>query len=151
MVASEAQASGALVIEAKRVSKSFGELAVVKDFSARVMRGDRVGIYFTESGASQRASVVIYDRAHSAVSEMAPDAVDWPRLFTGADWFHMTGITPALGPKARPAAKARLTLTAGVGRKRSKASYSASISVQSVASAPVARQCTAEIAAPVSW
>ena len=44
-----------------------------------VRRGDRVGIYFAESGASQRASTVIYDRAHSAISEMKPDAVDWTR------------------------------------------------------------------------
>jgi 2-dehydro-3-deoxygluconokinase len=62
--------------------------------------GERVGIYFAESGASQRASTVIYDRAHSAISEMAPEAVDWPRVFTSARWFHVTGITPALGARA---------------------------------------------------
>ena len=64
----------------------------------RIVRsGSRVGIYFTEMGASQRASTVIYDRAHSAISEMPPDAVDWKGLFDGAAWFHVTGITPALG------------------------------------------------------
>ena len=75
---------------------------------AIVRGGQRVGIYFTESGASQRASVVIYDRAHSAVSEMAPDDVDWTGLFAGASWFHLTGITPALGPKAEASARAAI-------------------------------------------
>ena len=60
--------------------------------------GDRVGIYFAETGASQRASTVIYDRAHSAISEMRPDAVDWDGASsTAPTWFHVTGITPALG------------------------------------------------------
>jgi 2-dehydro-3-deoxygluconokinase len=65
----------------------------------RIVRsGSRLGVYFTETGASQRASTVIYDRANSAVSEMPPDAVDWASVFAGADWYHVTGITPALGP-----------------------------------------------------
>jgi 2-dehydro-3-deoxygluconokinase len=64
----------------------------------RIVRsGKRLGVYFTEAGASQRASTVLYDRAGSAISEMLPDAVDWDALFKGADWFHVTGITPALG------------------------------------------------------
>jgi 2-dehydro-3-deoxygluconokinase len=72
----------------------------------RVVRGgNRVGIYFTEIGASQRASTVLYDRARSAISEMAADAVDWKTLFDGADWFHVTGITPALGPSAAEATR----------------------------------------------
>jgi len=62
--------------------------------------GDRVGIYFAESGASQRASVVVYDRARSAISEMAPGTIDWSQVFDGATWFHVTGITPALGANA---------------------------------------------------
>ena len=62
--------------------------------------GDRVGIYFAESGASQRASVVVYDRARSAISEMTPGTIDWAKAFNGANWFHVTGITPALGPNA---------------------------------------------------
>ena len=71
----------------------------------RIVRGgDRVGIYFAETGASQRASTVIYDRAHSAISEMAPDAVDWDARLSGAAWFHVTGITPALGAERRPQA-----------------------------------------------
>ena len=62
--------------------------------------GDRVGIYFAESGASQRASVVVYDRARSAISEMSPGTIDWPTVVDGAAWFHVTGITPALGANA---------------------------------------------------
>jgi 2-dehydro-3-deoxygluconokinase len=62
--------------------------------------GRRVGIYFAETGASQRASTVIYDRAHSSISEMQPGTVDWAKVFEGVAWFHVTGITPALGPNA---------------------------------------------------
>jgi 2-dehydro-3-deoxygluconokinase len=62
--------------------------------------GERMGIYFAETGASQRASTVVYDRAHSAISEMAPGSVSWPVVMTGAAWFHCTGITPALGAPA---------------------------------------------------
>jgi 2-dehydro-3-deoxygluconokinase len=74
---------------------------VATDFIAR--GGSRMGIYFTETGASQRASTVLYDRANSAISEMPPDAVDWDRVMKGAAWFHVTGITPALGDKAAAA------------------------------------------------
>lgn len=64
----------------------------------RIVRsGSRLGVYYTEAGASQRASTVIYDRANSAVSEMQPDAVNWAEIFEGVAWFHVTGITPALG------------------------------------------------------
>ena len=59
--------------------------------------GDRVGIYFNEKGASQRPSVCIYDRAHSAIAEADSDDFDWDKIFDGAEWFHFTGITPALG------------------------------------------------------
>ena len=62
-----------------------------------VRGGDRVGIYFLEKGASQRGSVCIYDRAHSAIQEAAREDFDWDKIFDGADWFHFTGITPALG------------------------------------------------------
>ncbi len=68
-----------------------------------VRGGSRVGIYYAEAGASQRASAVIYDRAHSSISEMPADAVDWPAVFSGAAWFHVTGITPALGDTAATA------------------------------------------------
>ncbi len=62
--------------------------------------GRRLGVYFTETGASQRPSTVIYDRADSAISELEPGQIDWPRVFSGASWFHVTGITPALGDRA---------------------------------------------------
>jgi len=62
-----------------------------------VRGGSRLGIYFAETGASQRPSVVVYDRAHSAISEMEPGNVSWPDVFKDAAWFHWTGITPALG------------------------------------------------------
>ena len=62
--------------------------------------GDRLGIYFAETGASQRASAVIYDRAHSAISEIEPRSIDWTAIMRGASWFHVTGITPALGAAA---------------------------------------------------
>src|SRR5688572_15143306 len=70
--------------------------------------GDRIGIYFAETGASQRASNVIYDRAHSAISEIEPSAVEWASVMAGAQWFHVTGITPALGSKAAAATRAAL-------------------------------------------
>ncbi len=59
--------------------------------------GERVGIYFLEKGASQRGSVCIYDRAHSAIQEASESDFDWADIFDGVDWFHFTGITPALG------------------------------------------------------
>jgi len=66
--------------------------------TTHVLRGgDRVGIYFAESGASQRASTVVYDRAHSSISELDPSSVPWDAVMLGASWFHVTGITPALG------------------------------------------------------
>lgn len=68
------------------------------DTSDIVRGGDRVGIYYLEKGASQRGSVCIYDRAHSAIQEAAPSDFDWDKIFDGAEWFHFTGITPALGP-----------------------------------------------------
>jgi 2-dehydro-3-deoxygluconokinase len=68
---------------------------------AIVRGGDRLGIYFLETGASQRASKVIYDRAHSAVTTLEPEDLDLEGLLYGAQWFHWTGITPALGPSPR--------------------------------------------------
>ncbi len=62
-----------------------------------VRGGERVGIYFLEKGASQRPSKVIYDRKYSAVSLASPDDFNWGKIFQGAEWFHFTGITPALG------------------------------------------------------
>ena len=67
------------------------------DTSMIVRGGDRVGIYFNEKGASQRPSKVIYDRAGSSIAMAKPEDFDWAKIFEGADWFHFTGITPALG------------------------------------------------------
>lgn len=65
--------------------------------------GDRLGVYYCEKGASQRASKVIYDRAGSAIATAKANEFNWNEIFIGAKWFHWTGITPALGgemPKA---------------------------------------------------
>ena len=84
------------------------------DTSLITRGGDRVGIYFLEKGASQRPSKVIYDRAGSAIATATTADFDWDKIFDGADWFHFTGITPALGDnvaaicfEAVKAAKAR--------------------------------------------
>ena len=66
------------------------------DTSKIVRGGNRIGIYFVEKGASQRASKVIYDRAGSSISEASDKDFDWDHIFEGAQWFHFTGITPAL-------------------------------------------------------
>ena len=65
--------------------------------------GDRLGIYFLETGAVARASKVVYDRAHSAIAEIKPGMIDWEKVLKGADWFHWTGITPALSQGAADA------------------------------------------------
>lgn len=65
--------------------------------------GDRLGIYFLETGAVSRGSKVVYDRAHSAISEIKPGMVDWESVFQGVEWFHWTGITPAISQGAADA------------------------------------------------
>ena len=65
--------------------------------------GDRLGIYFLETGAVSRGSKVVYDRAHSAMAEIGPGMVDWDKVFEGAGWFHWTGITPAISQGAADA------------------------------------------------
>ncbi len=67
------------------------------DTSMMLRGGPRLGIYFCEKGASQRGSKVIYDRANSSVALSKREEYDWDKIFDGADWFHFTGITPALG------------------------------------------------------
>lgn len=71
---------------------------VCADFTVR--KGQRLGIYFAETGADQRASKVTYDRAGSALAEAVPGDIDWQRAFAGIDWFHTTGITPATSASA---------------------------------------------------
>jgi len=71
------------------------------DTSNLIWSGDgRVGLYFLEFGAAPRASSVLYDRAHSAISAVKPGEIDWGRVFQGARWFHTSGITPALSDSA---------------------------------------------------
>ena len=70
------------------------------DTSQLSRKGQRLGIYFLETGANQRPSRVVYDRAHSAISEARSGDFDWDSIFDGADWFHVTGITPAISESA---------------------------------------------------
>ena len=65
--------------------------------------GERVGIYYLETGAVARASKVVYDRAHSAVADIKPGMVNWKEVFKDAQWFHWTGITPAISQGAADA------------------------------------------------
>ncbi len=69
--------------------------------TAHIARGgERIGLYFLEQGASQRAGKVIYDRAHSAMAQSRPGDFDWERILAGARWFHWSGITPAISDSA---------------------------------------------------
>ncbi len=70
------------------------------DTSRIVRGGERLGIYYLESGANQRPSKVIYDRAHSSISTAKPGDIDWDKAFEGVEWFHITGITPAISESA---------------------------------------------------
>ncbi len=70
------------------------------DTSRIVRGGERLGIYFLETGANQRPSKVIYDRAHSSISTAKPGDIDWDKTFEGVGWFHITGITPAISESA---------------------------------------------------
>ena len=65
-----------------------------------VYGGERLGIYFLETGAVARPSKVVYDRAHSSISTIETGMIDWEKVFEGADWFHWTGITPAISASA---------------------------------------------------
>ena len=78
-----------------RELRSFGV-----DVSNIIRRDGRMGIYFLETGAVQRPSKVIYDRAGSAICEAKPGDIDWKKAFDGATWFHLTGITPAISQGA---------------------------------------------------
>jgi 2-dehydro-3-deoxygluconokinase len=71
-----------------------------------IRSGERLGIYFLEAGANQRSASVIYDRKGSSFAEAATSDFDWTAIFAGADWFHITGITPALGESTATLAKA---------------------------------------------
>jgi 2-dehydro-3-deoxygluconokinase len=76
---------------------------------------DRVGVYFLEFGAAPRASSVLYDRKDSAMARIQPGIVDWPAVFAGARWFHLTGITPALSASAASATREALQAARAAG------------------------------------
>jgi 2-dehydro-3-deoxygluconokinase len=77
--------------------------------------GDRLGIYFIETGAAQRPSKVIYDRAGSGFATIQPGMIDWRAVFTGADWFHWTGITPAVSQGAAEACREAIFIAREMG------------------------------------
>ena len=70
------------------------------DTTKIIRKGDRMGIYFLEAGANQRPSQVVYDRAHSSISEAKAGDIDWSSIFASASWFHIAGITPAISASA---------------------------------------------------
>jgi len=77
--------------------------------------GERLGIYFLETGAVSRGSKVVYDRAHSAMSSIAPGMIDWDTAFDGVSWFHWTGITPAISQGAADACLEALKIASAKG------------------------------------
>ena len=82
------------------------------DTSSILRQGDRLGLYFLEHGAAMRASKVVYDRARSSISEIKTNTIDWKKAFDDINWFHFTGITPALSKSA-----AEVTLEAAKAAK----------------------------------
>ncbi|UZR98944.1 sugar kinase [Chondrinema litorale] len=80
-----------------------------------VWGGERLGIYFLETGAVSRGSKVVYDRANSAMSEIKPGMVDWEKVFDGATWFHWTGITPAISQSAADACLEAVIIASEMG------------------------------------
>jgi 2-dehydro-3-deoxygluconokinase len=80
---------------------------------------DRVGTYFVEFGAAPRASGVLYDRKHAAIAGVRPGMVDWAKVFTGARWFHVTGITPALSAGAAETTREALQAARSAGVRTS--------------------------------
>ena len=106
-----------------------------------VYTGDRLGIFFAEKGASQRPSKVIYDRKNSAIASVDPSSFDWEKIFDGADWFHITGITPALSDSL-----ARISVDAVKAAKKAGLTVSCDINYRSkLWSAQKARPVMTEI------
>ncbi len=85
------------------------------DCGGIAQRGGRIGLYFLTPGAGLRASEVIYDRAGSSFAEAGLEDFDWPVLFAGASWLHLSGITPALGPRSAEAAFAAVQAAKAAG------------------------------------
>lgn len=96
-----------------------------------IFGGERLGIYFLETGAVSRPSKVVYDRSHSAVSEIKPGMIDWDIVFKDASWFHWTGITPAISQSAadtcleavKAAKKAGLTVSCDLNFRKNLWKY----------------------------
>ena len=87
------------------------------DTSEILRQGQRLGTYYLENGAAMRASKVIYDRAASSIAELGPGEVEWERIFEGKDWFHFTGITPAISESAAKACDEAATIAKSMGLK----------------------------------
>ena len=85
------------------------------DVSKIIRTGDRLGIYYLESGASMRASKVIYDRAGSSISTVKPNTFDWEEIFSEKDWFHFTGITPAISESAAATCEEAIEVASALG------------------------------------
>jgi 2-dehydro-3-deoxygluconokinase len=79
--------------------------------------GDRLGIYFLETGAVSRGSKVVYDRAHSAMAEIKPGMIDWKSVFKNSSWFHWTGITPAISQGAADACLEAVKTASEIAKK----------------------------------
>lgn len=106
-----------------------------------VYTGDRLGIFFAEKGASQRPSKVIYDRKNSAIASADPSPFNWEKIFDGADWFHITGITPALSDSL-----AKISVDAVTAAKKAGLTVSCDINYRSkLWSAQKARPVMTEI------
>lgn len=85
------------------------------DVSQIVWGGERLGIYFLETGAVSRGSKVVYDRAYSAIADIKPGMIDWEKVFKDAGWFHWTGITPAISQGAADACMEALKVADKMG------------------------------------
>ena len=85
------------------------------DTSSIVYGGERLGIYFLETGAVARASKVVYDRAHSSIADIKPGMINWKEVLKDAGWFHWTGITPALSQGAADACLEAIRTANGMG------------------------------------
>lgn len=97
---------------ALRTLRSYGV-----DVSGIIRNPGRLGLYFLETGANQRPSSVVYDRADSCIATAGPDDFDWKSIFVGAEWFHVTGITPALSRSSADAALAAMKAAKAAGAK----------------------------------
>ncbi len=100
----------ALADTAKQCLKGHGV-----DVVGPVVKGARLGLYFMETGANQRSGQVVYDREGSAFAKLEPNAIDWESVFEGADWFHVSGISPAVSANAANATREALVAAKSAG------------------------------------